>query len=232
MKRVKFFLLIALIGWGMSSCKDSTDLSAPDLSLDQGMDDLVGTDAFYSITDQLASPEISTPTESTSMEVVNDGFPEDPAIWSQSEDDQSFGKQRHCDLNLNEEQRAQMMEARKSFVDCIKPNLKDIRSVVKDILQEANVQRKALLEQFKNDEISKEELKDALGQLKDAVKTSIRENDVVQTGVQAIKECHAAFVDAAQEILSEEQFAQWQECKKKAKRYIKHKRNKRGKHGG
>ncbi len=232
MKRVKFFLLIALAGWMLSACNDTNRLNAPDLSLDSGMDDLVGTADFAQLTDKLASPDLSTPDENTSIQVVEDGFPQDPSVWGQEEDPQSFGKRRHCDLNLTEEQKAQMMEARKAFVECIKPNLKAVRSAVKGILQEANATRKALIEQFKNEEITKEELKAALADLKEQTKADIQSNEEVQAGVDAIKSCHEIFVEAAQEVLSEEQFAQWQECKKKAIRYIKHKGKHRGKRGG
>ncbi len=233
MKRVKFFLMIAVLGWMFTACTENTDLTTPDLSLDSGMDDLVGTEDFSQLTDLLATPELTTPDENIPLEVVEDGFPEDPSIWAEEEDPQGLGKKRHCDLNLSDEQKAQMMEARKAFVACIKPQVQAIRQIVKSVLTEANAQRKELIDQYQNGTISKEELKAALKALKQQTIETIKSNEDIQTGIDAIKECHAAFVDAAMEILTEEQFAQWQECKKKAKRWVKnHKKKRRGKRGG
>ncbi|MGB9851672.1 MAG: Spy/CpxP family protein refolding chaperone [Candidatus Kapaibacteriota bacterium] len=121
------------------------------------------------------------------------------------------------ELNLTDEQIAQVQEFMQEYRDCVKNALLTLRESEKQILQQANQQRQQVREQLKNGEITKEQAWQLMQQINQNTREALMNNPVRQQVLQQLKDCWDTFINNIKSILTDEQKALFEELLAKYK---------------
>jgi hypothetical protein len=112
-------------------------------------------------------------------------------------------------MKLTPEQMEQFRALLKQRNDCITEALKILRESEKAILEGYKAEYKALYEQVKAGEITREEFRAQIRELNQEVRTALQENPVRERVMAMIKNCDEEFNSAVESILDETQLAIW-----------------------
>lgn len=110
-------------------------------------------------------------------------------------------------LNLTEEQVAQIREFMQAYRDCVKNALITLRESEKQILQQANQARQEVREKLQNGEITKEEAWQLMRQINQRTREALMNNPVRQQVLQQLKDCWDTLINNIKSILTDEQKA-------------------------
>jgi Spy/CpxP family protein refolding chaperone len=128
-------------------------------------------------------------------------------------------------LQLTPDQAEQIKAFLKEHRDCVEAALKALRESERAIIQPANAERKALALQYKNGEITKEELISALKDLRQRTKEALVNNPQRQIALQAMIDCEKALFTSIYSILTPEQQTKWDEWMARYKEMLEKRKN-------
>lgn len=112
-------------------------------------------------------------------------------------------------LELTDEQKELVRIYLQENRACVREAFDDFKAAITPILRSANEERKALIEQYRNGEITNEELYFALQELREQTKNEIENNADVQAAKLAICDCKLTLLDNIGSILTEDQLTIW-----------------------
>jgi len=112
-------------------------------------------------------------------------------------------------LELDSAQREQVKIFAQELEDCIKEYRQMLREAQRAIIENANAQRRQIIEQLKAGEITREQAMQALKQLREETRTAMETNEDIAIARQGLKDCHDAFLENVKSILTTEQLEIW-----------------------
>lgn len=115
------------------------------------------------------------------------------------------------DLNLTDEQKAAMEQAREDYRLCSEEYRAIIKEIHRSIFEAANAQRQEIISKYRAGEITKEEAQELMSALRESTKAELEANADFQAAVEAMKICRENLRAAIDSILTDEQKALLQE---------------------
>ncbi|MCX8055274.1 MAG: hypothetical protein N3A67_06375 [Ignavibacteria bacterium] len=112
-------------------------------------------------------------------------------------------------LELDSAQREQVKIFAQELEDCIKEYRQMLREAQRAIIENANAQRRQIMEQLKAGEITREQAMQALKQLREETRTAMETNEDIAIARQGLKDCHDAFLENVKSILTTKQLEIW-----------------------
>ncbi len=112
-------------------------------------------------------------------------------------------------LELDSAQREQVKIFVQELEDCIKEYRQMLREAQRAIIENANAQRRQIMEQLKAGEITREQAMQALKQLREETRMAMESNEDIATARQGLKDCHDAFLENVKSILTTKQLEIW-----------------------
>lgn len=114
-------------------------------------------------------------------------------------------------LKLTADQKSQAKIFLEQQRECTELAIKALRLSEKEIIQNANVERKAIMQQLKDSTISKDSARILLKALGESTRLAIKNNPAREAAELAMKECRETFIENMNGILTEEQLIIWQQ---------------------
>lgn len=130
------------------------------------------------------------------------------------------------ELNLTEEQVAQIREFMLAYRDCVKNAMIALRESERQILENANQERQRVMEQLRNGEIDKDQARQLMRQINERTREALMNNPVRERVLQQLKDCWDTLIANIKSILTDEQKALFDEL------LAKYKNNRGGKGSG
>lgn len=194
MKKLFSYLTVLAIGLIMlQSCQNDADVLTP----------VVGDDAVVESM-ALMSYEVD-PVEVTEPDMSNEVMAKPKAEKGKHIAlSQIFKK-----LNLSADQKAQLKVFQDEHRECVRLAMQTLRETEREIIQTANEQRKAIMQQVKDSIITKEVAKVQLQELAAATRSELRNNPARAIAEAVLLECRNTFISNITAILTEEQLVKW-----------------------
>ncbi len=120
-------------------------------------------------------------------------------------------------LNLTEDQVAQIRQFLTAYRECVKNALIALRESEKQILEQANQARRRVMEQLKNGEIDRETAHQLMQQINQRTREALINNPVRERVLQQLKNCWETLINNIKSILTDEQKALFDELLAKFK---------------
>lgn len=114
-------------------------------------------------------------------------------------------------LKLTADQKSQAKIFLEQQRECTELAMKALRLSEKEIIQNANVERKAIMQQLKDSTISKDSARILLKALGESTRLAIKNNPAREAAELAMKECRETFIENMNGILTDEQLIIWQQ---------------------
>jgi len=114
-------------------------------------------------------------------------------------------------LDLTEEQRAAISEDLQAHHDCMTEAMLALREAEYELISVANEQRRAIYEQLRNGEITREEAQELIRGIFEELREDLENDEDVQAARAAIEACFDTLFDNIAAELTEEQLALWNE---------------------
>jgi hypothetical protein len=114
-------------------------------------------------------------------------------------------------LQLDEEQREMVKDFMFDYRLCIRESIIKLRETEKELLDPINEQRRAILEAYKNGEITREEAQIKLRELAIQARELLKENPARQIACEEMKECRRLLLENIRSILNDDQIEKWDE---------------------
>lgn len=112
-------------------------------------------------------------------------------------------------LELDSAQREEVKVFAQELEDCIKEYRQMLREAQRAIIENANAQRREIMEQLKSGEITREQAMQALKQLREETRLAMETDEDIQTALEGLKNCHDAFLENVKSILTTKQLEIW-----------------------
>jgi len=112
-------------------------------------------------------------------------------------------------LELDSAQRELVKGFFEEFEDCVKEYRIALREAQRAIIENANAQRRSIMEALKAGEITREQAMQALRQLREQTRQEMETNEVIVAARQGIKDCHDALLENIKSILTQKQLDIW-----------------------
>lgn len=116
-------------------------------------------------------------------------------------------------MKLTPEQREQVKTFHIEFRECIVPAVKSFREAAKPFIEEANEARKAIREQVRAGELTREEAREQIKALNIETKEKIQNDPTCQEAKEAMCNCRTTFLDSIESILVDSQIEIWEKWK-------------------
>jgi hypothetical protein len=121
-----------------------------------------------------------------------------------------FRKIMH-ELNLNEDQKTQLVDLIALHKDCVKEVLIALRESEKELLADLKVERQGLVESYRNGEIEKEDFIAQMKELNTQARELLKNNPDRVEACYKLRDCRELFFESIAGILDDEQKAQWEQ---------------------
>lgn len=115
------------------------------------------------------------------------------------------------ELDLSEEQKSQIRELMSGHRECIQEPLQAFREANQDIMDDANEERRAIIDELRNGQIDRDKAREQLRALNEITRKAIQNNPESQTASQAMCDCKLTLLDNVRAILNGAQPAAWDE---------------------
>lgn len=211
-------MLFAAATFVFSSCKKEMVEPIVETAQDATNNDLNSTIVVDQANAEYMAVEIVGGDENTAFSAVNEGLAEDYLLEASSFD--LLGKTSNhrlirClkGLDLSEEQIAKIRKALAAYEDCKSEAIKKHRAAYGELKDKVEAARKDLVEQYRNNEISKEELQEGLKSLRERFNYALKA--IKESYAQSLKDCFEKFLASLKEILTERQWKAFLICHKK-----------------
>jgi uncharacterized protein YdeI (BOF family) len=164
----------------------------------------------------LKDPVISDATEAEDMAIVNDGV-----VDGLDEDTYAFrthsGRIAHLidcldSMQITQGQRDSIKFATRKFNQCRMTHIQAIRQIHFTIIKQANQARRALIQDYRNNVITYQQLQQALHQLNMQTRHAIQNHPGKQFHLQALQQCHQVYVNRMQTILGVQGWQDLKDC--------------------
>ena len=111
-------------------------------------------------------------------------------------------RKRHGDRDLTDEQKELIEQARLEYVECASDYRQIISEIHRTLFADANEVRKAIMEQLRAGDITKEEARELMHAIRERVKGALESNTEFQRALAALKDCQATLRATMQRILN------------------------------
>jgi Spy/CpxP family protein refolding chaperone len=111
------------------------------------------------------------------------------------------------ELNLTDEQKAQIREFFNAYHDCVKSAMTALRESEKQILDQANQARRQVMEQLKSGAIDRQTAMEQLRQINQRTREALINNPVRQQTLEQLKNCWDTLISNIKSVLTDEQNA-------------------------
>jgi hypothetical protein len=115
------------------------------------------------------------------------------------------------EMELTEEQRLALRPIFQSHFECVKELMIQLRQSEREIIADAREERRAIIEQLRNEEITREEARELLRQLNMETREALRTNPLREEIRESLQDCREALLENIAELLTEEQLEIWNE---------------------
>ena len=189
------------------------DLQYGDVSLDE-----VLLEADY----LLENPEIDDATESSDMEILNDGIP----YFLEDDDRLNFDglgttdalRKHRCDslwikLALTDTQKTQLRRAHTAYMACKIRAQSALKQLYQSYFKRAAAERAKLIQAYKNGRITRAQLVQKLQNLNKKVRAAIQADPQRKALIKILKDCHAKYYRTLKSILTPQQWSLLMKCK-------------------
>lgn len=109
------------------------------------------------------------------------------------------------ELNLTDEQKEAIKAAREAYIDCSKEYRTTLMEISRAVFEAANAKRMDIITKLRSGEITREEARTALKELKEATKAELENNADFQAALTGIKACEETLKAAMDSILTDAQ---------------------------
>ena len=173
-------------------------------------------DMTYIEGELLKDPVISVATEAEDMAIVNDGV-----VDGLDEDVYAFrthgGRIAHLmdcldSMQVTQGQRDSIRFATRMFNQCRMTHIQAIRQIHFNIIKHANQTRRALIQDYRNNVITLQQLHQALHQLNMQTRHAIQNHPGKQFHLQALQQCHQVYSHRMQTILGVQGWQDLKDC--------------------
>lgn len=113
------------------------------------------------------------------------------------------------ELNLTDEQREQIRDLMAEYHACVEGPLSEFREINREILEQTNGERRAILEALRSGELTREETRAQLQELIERTREAIENNPENAAIQEALCACKLAHFEAIRALLTSEQQAVW-----------------------
>ncbi len=120
-------------------------------------------------------------------------------------------------LNLTDEQKEQIKGFILEYRDCVKQALQALRESERAIIQNANEQRRQVLDSLKNGFYDRQTAWQRLRQINEETRQALMNNPVRETALQQLKDCYNTLIENIKSVLTDEQKALFDELLAKYK---------------
>jgi hypothetical protein len=114
-------------------------------------------------------------------------------------------------LDLSEEQRAAISEDLLAHHDCMREAMLALREAEYELISAANEDRRAIYEQLRNGELTREEAQEAIRQIFEDLRNDLENDEGVQAARAAVEDCFDTLFENIAGELTEEQLEMWNE---------------------
>lgn len=112
-------------------------------------------------------------------------------------------------LELSDDQKADVQEMLELFRECVETNRIALREAQLPIIEAANLERKAILDDLKDSVITRAEAQLALKALHQETRLAMETDEDVAAAREALKECHDTLLESLKAILTPAQLVKW-----------------------
>jgi hypothetical protein len=113
------------------------------------------------------------------------------------------------ELNLTDEQAKTISSFAQEHKNCRREAIDALREAQRAILQNANLERKKIIDDMKNGTITATEARELLLKLAEQVRQDMNNSSEVQAALEAVKNCHNVFIDNISSVLTADQLVIW-----------------------
>ncbi len=113
------------------------------------------------------------------------------------------------ELNLTDEQAKTISTFAKEHKSCRREAIDALREAQRAILQNANLERKQIIDDMKNGTITATEARELILKLAEQVRQDMKNSPEVQAALEAVKNCHNVFLDNIASVLTADQLVIW-----------------------
>lgn len=196
------FLVISLFAFALlQSCKE--DSTNPSDEYDQ---------EIYTIEDseQMSEVEVIDATLTIEMSVYmyemdNDSDGQGSEIKSKKPNRGNHFGFFFRKLNLSNTQKAQLKDYMMDYRDCVKDNRKDIFQAVKVILAKARLDRKVVVDAYKDGEMTKSQAEAEIAIINAQTRMELQTDDTIDMAIENIRNCRKNLIDNIRAMLNEDQ---------------------------
>ncbi len=114
-------------------------------------------------------------------------------------------------LNLTDEQKEQVKDFLAQYRDCVKNAMIALRESEREIIAQANQERRQVMEQLQNGEIDRQTAWELMKQINQRTREALMNNPVRQQTLEQLKDCWDTLVANIKSILTDEQNALFDE---------------------
>ncbi|TAL70746.1 MAG: hypothetical protein EPN82_01235 [Bacteroidetes bacterium] len=114
-------------------------------------------------------------------------------------------------LNLTQDQIDSIKVLLRAHMDCVREQMHILRESERTIIQQANQERRQIMQQAKDEGWTRVQLKQALKDLALKTREALKNNPVRTEVCEAIKACNKTLLDGIEALLNAEQLIIWQE---------------------
>jgi Spy/CpxP family protein refolding chaperone len=228
MKKINLILVLgAVILFAACSDKKNNEIVSPDTSVFTASDFAVVdfTDVMNSVNDATLDADFTCDNSMSSYTFMNNGnsllqlssglmggnSPRMGNLWTDKFDFNKHLGRVLKQLNLTDDQKAQMLGFIKTFHDGMKPLVRSFNTAIKPILDSANVQRRAIVADLRAGKITRIEAQTKIKALNDATKALIESDPVVKGIKDQMCALRAQLLGSIESILTAEQKVKWTE---------------------
>lgn len=199
---------------GLTACDNSNNITPEPAALDE----MSSQFAVYEFDDEMAA--IQEATLDQDMQLSADP-PMDHGALNARRGNASFQAQRKFPgmhlgrilrtLNLTEDQVTQVRAFLQDYRTCIKEPIQLFREANREIIQNANQERRQIRQAFQNGELTRDEAKAKLQELNERTRQALQQSAENLGIPQAICDCKLALLENIGGILDADQKAAWDE---------------------
>ena len=227
MKKIKILSAIALFVFGtifIQSCNEEQILPITDdkTILDISDTDLSADDMVLAMDYLLDNPEYTDASEETDLAATDDGVPlalTDVEFDVAVTDRLTPAATARCKniwaaMGLSQGQKDSIRRAHSAYIKCKGTAATALKRIYRSYLSKAAVERKKLIDAYKNGRITRAVLKVRLDALNKRVKTAIRNDARIARLRAQLKKCHTSYVRMLHSVLTPAQWRMYVKCKR------------------
>lgn len=175
-----------------------------DDTIDPSLDHFTAEEFQLEDLDALETTDVTTGSETSAFGISNE-----EAVHSKRHSLSSILPK----LNLDQRQRAAIRGFAKGHAACVEEHRGKVKELHQNLLLKANAVREEYVAAYRAGRISREELEQRIGRLRERVKNEINNHDSKRTHMRALRKCRYDLMTNIESVLNPEQRQLWNRWK-------------------